>query len=560
MSGLHLITPADPARVLTLPHGGAVPPPVGRKLPNTTILVQDRDRPEVIWKLTPWEKAESVMAELDIHARLLARGGVTGIVRLLGVSGTTDHLARAYEYAPFGELHQFLRGPRGERPVPDPQVARAILARIAAVMAGLHAQDIVHRDLKAENVLVFTDDPVPLVKLADFDRAVELPVGATLTEPVGSLFHMAPELLARKPYDRRVDLYAFGILIFEVAHGGARLWPQVATGLPGSLTAPQFVAKVVEEGLRPEWRADDDSLRALASDCLAADPAARPGFDEICQRLAVAPAYRPVVNPTPRARDIGMAATIGNRRRTMEDALCVLDTGDSVVLAVFDGLRGHRSSMFAVHALNLILSGMLRGHDDPEAALRQAFARLQSCLRRLDPAIASGSTATVAVLKKGGAHVAWVGDSPAWLVDGPGMRLLTSPHHPSDDDERQRIEAAGGSVRREMRIMDSGEAVPWGPLRVFAADGQGGIALSRALGLPSLEPVLSCQPEIRHVRALEGGRFLVLCSDGVEVLAPERIETICDGADDAQQAAEQIIAEVLQHGAPDNASVIVAAL
>lgn len=551
MHGLYLVPPADPARVLALPFGGPVPPPVGRKLPNATILVRDGARPDLIWKLTPWDRAETVMAELDIHARL-AQAGIPGIVGLRKVAGTADHLARAYDYAPHGELARFLREAR------QPVQARAMLAQVAGSMAGLHGQGILHRDLKAENVLVFADGPVPDLRLADFDRAVALPPGEKVVQPVGSLFHMAPELLAHRPYDHRVDVYAFGILVFEVAHHGARPFPQVATGLPGALTAGEFAAKVIEDGLRPDWHSPDIGLRDLAWRCLAADPDQRPDFATICRDLT---GTSPVNAQLKAARDlpqrIGMAASIGLQRRGMEDALCVVEDGGTTILTVFDGLRGTRSSRFAAHSLALMMADALLG-DPVETAMPRAFAAVQARLRRLDPVPSCGTTATVAVIGPDGLHVGWVGDSPAWLV-ADDIAPMIRPHHPSDPAEANRVIAAGGSVRRETRMLDSGETVPWGPLRVHAANGQGGVALTRALGLPGLSPALSHDPEI--IRApTEGARFLVIASDGVsEIVTPDRLAQLC-ATTTAQAAADAIIAEVLRLGAPDNASVIVADL
>lgn len=77
-------------------------------------------------------------------------------------------------------------------------------------------------------------------------------------------------------------------------------------------------------------------------------------------------------------------------------------------------------------------------------------------------------------------------------------------------------------------------------------------------GLPALGAVLSARPEVAS-RQLDGSaEFLVLASDGMpEVLAVARMAEICCSAPSPRRAAEDIIAEVLRRGAPDNASVIV---
>jgi len=110
-------------------------------------------------------------------------------------------------------------------------------------------------------------------------------------------------------------------------------------------------------------------------------------------------------------------------------------------------------------------------------------------------------------------------------------------------------------------MMDSGEMVPWGPLRVYGADGSGGIALTRALGLPALAPAISHEPEILDLPPAASAGCLVLASDGVgEVLSVERLAEICTLATTPQAAADAIMEEVLRLGAPDNASVIVRAM
>lgn len=571
MSGLYSSLPARAGHMQNLPLCAPLPPAQGRMLPNTTLLVTDDGRPELIWKFTPWEKAALVDGELDIYARMHALEQMAGIVRLMGVGGTREHLVRAYERAHHGELHRFLRDAKGEPRPPTPDQTRAILVQIARAMAGLHALDIVHRDLKAENILVFSHNhgQAAQVKLADFDRAIVLPQDDWQEEPVGSLFHMAPELLAWKPYDRRVDIYAFGIVMYEVAHGGARPYRDVATGLPDALDATAFARKVIEEGLRPQWYQEDPQLQALAARCLLMDPEQRPEFHEILNDLENNRGALVVHGGAPPApqlpRTIGMASTAGRHRRSMEDAACILERDDVLILAVFDGLGGARSSQFAARHLPLVLSERLgiTASCEPglmERAIRDAFADTQARLRRIDPRVTCGTTATVVVVRKDDIHLAWVGDSPAGVISAApskDARALTQPHHPSQDGEARRILAAGGEVRREMRMMDSGEMVGWGPLRLFVPHMPAGIAVSRALGVPAFGPALSHEPDIIRFERGPDDDILFLGSDGVfEVLSLQRVRAIAMAAESLAEAADAIIAAVMEAGAPDNATII----
>lgn len=100
-------------------------------------------------------------------------------------------------------------------------IDRLLVARdIAAAVRYLHAQDIVYRDMKPDNV-GFSEDGQ--VKLFDFGLAKRLHPDDRidnglylLTGNTGSLRYMAPEVALGKPYDKRVDTYSFGILFWQI--------------------------------------------------------------------------------------------------------------------------------------------------------------------------------------------------------------------------------------------------------------------------------------------------------------------------------------------------------
>lgn len=575
---LHSLPHANEA--IVHPYGPDLPAPIGRDQPNGTMIVTDEARPSLLYKFSPWDRSALAFAEIEAYARLRGLEDNSGIVQLEGVSGTDSHLVRIVERSHRGALDKFLLdATQGDFRSIDGDLAYSLLAQIAETMAHLHAHHQVHRDLKAENILVFDADAnardwrTVRAKVSDFDRAVELSKDEFLAEPVGSLFHMAPELLARRPYGRKVDVYAFGILMFEVAHGGARPYSNIATGMPGSLTREEFSSKVIAEAYRPAWLHEDERLHQVASRCWVADPDARPEFQEIFELLrAGSPWHKSPRSDERRQKTrpdaiaaVGIGTTIGKQRRTMEDAVCTLKTLDALIAGVFDGLRGSRTSTFAARRLAMTLADTLaKAPSEVPAALRNAFDLTDATLRRMAPPIECGSTATVVLLRDADLHVAWLGDSPAYLfrkADGEVSVLpLVHAHLPDREDEAVRVTANGGTIRREQRMLDSGEAVPWGPLRVFAPDGGegGGVALSRALGLFAFKPAVGDEPEIMRVERHDDDLFLVVASDGVfGALAPEEAYRIVAGARSAQDAADAIIDAVLANGAPDNASVVV---
>ena len=577
---LHSLPHANEA--IVHPYVPDLPAPIGRDQPNGTMIVTDEARPSLLYKFSPWDRSALAFAEIEAYARLRGLADNSGIVQLEGVSGTDSHLVRIVERSHRGALDKFLLdATQGDVRSIDGDLVYSLIAQIAETMAHLHAHHQVHRDLKAENILVFDADAnardwrTVRAKVSDFDRAVELSKDEFLAEPVGSLFHMAPELLARRPYDRKVDVYAFGILMFEVAHGGARPYSNIATGMPGSHTREEFSSKVIDEAYRPAWLHGDERLQQIASRCWATDPDERPEFQEIFEALrAGSPWHKSPRSDERRQKTrlgaieaVGIGTTIGKQRRTMEDAVCTLKTPDALIAGVFDGLRGARTSTFAARRLAMTLADTLaKAPSEADAALRNSFDLTEATLRRMTPLLECGSTATVVLLRDVDLHVAWLGDSPAYLFRKAGgdgevsVIPLVNAHLPDREDEAIRVTSNGGALRREQRMLDSGEAVPWGPLRVFVPDGSegGGVALSRALGLFAFKPAVGDEPDVMRLERHDDDLFLVVASDGVfGVLTPEDAYRIIAGAQSAQDAADAIIDAVLANGAPDNASVVV---
>jgi beta-lactam-binding protein with PASTA domain len=154
------------------------------------------------------------VARFRREARAAARLTHPGLVGVLdqGVDGETSYLTM--EYVDGTNLRRHL-AERGALTVGD---ALGILERVLDALSAAHRVGLVHRDIKPENVLIAADGRV---KLADFGlaRAVTEVTSTTTGTVLGTVAYLAPELVTRGSSDARTDVYAAGILLFEMLTG-----------------------------------------------------------------------------------------------------------------------------------------------------------------------------------------------------------------------------------------------------------------------------------------------------------------------------------------------------
>ena len=107
-----------------------------------------------------------------------------------------------------------------EGPLP-PALAVTVMESVLAALAAAHRAGLVHRDVKPENVLLSTDG---VVKVADFGLARAIAQASATTQTgivMGTVAYVAPEQVARGAADARSDVYAAGILLYELLTGTA---------------------------------------------------------------------------------------------------------------------------------------------------------------------------------------------------------------------------------------------------------------------------------------------------------------------------------------------------
>jgi serine/threonine-protein kinase len=206
---------------------------------------------------------------LQREARLAASLSHPGICAVHALEELDGDLYLVTEYVDGRTLREEINS--GQRPSAD--AVLTTMRELAEALAAAHARAITHRDLKPENVmrsasgqlkildfgLARTDDGTP--------RTMVTATGAVLGTPA----YMAPEQINGQPADRRADVFALGVLMYELATG------------THPFTAPTplaTVARILEHDPEPLHQRRPDlpaSVVASVERCLQKDPAARFG-------------------------------------------------------------------------------------------------------------------------------------------------------------------------------------------------------------------------------------------------------------------------------------------
>lgn len=133
------------------------------------------------------------------------------IIRFYDVFENSDYIYIVMEYLQGGDFFNYLETRNFKI---TEERAKNIAHQIATAIFYLHSFGIAHRDLKPENILMVDNSNDSQVKLVDFGLSKTFGPGETCTEPFGTLCYVAPEILSQKPYDKGVDIWSLGIIIY----------------------------------------------------------------------------------------------------------------------------------------------------------------------------------------------------------------------------------------------------------------------------------------------------------------------------------------------------------
>jgi serine/threonine-protein kinase len=213
---------------------------IGRGGMGIVYLARDvrLDRP-VALKLLPPERARvaSVRERFLTEARMAARLSHPNVVPIHAVEEAGDFVFLAMQYVAGETLGDLIR--REGRPLPWD--AARTLREVAWALAYAHAQNIVHRDIKPDNILL---DPDGRALVTDFGLAQLVDAATQPVRIQGTPEYLSPEQAGGEPCDARSDLYALGAVAFHALTGRTPFLGDAAQQIAQHLTrpAPSLVA------------------------------------------------------------------------------------------------------------------------------------------------------------------------------------------------------------------------------------------------------------------------------------------------------------------------------
>uniref|UniRef100_A0A8C1C641 Mitogen-activated protein kinase kinase kinase 12 n=2 Tax=Cyprinus carpio TaxID=7962 RepID=A0A8C1C641_CYPCA len=197
------------------------------------------------------------------------------IITFKGVCTQAPCYCIIMEYCAQGQLYEVLRA--GRKIMPSLLVDWAM--GIAGGMNYLHLHKIIHRDLKSPNMLITHDD---LVKISDFGTSKELREKSTKMSFAGTVAWMAPEVIRNEPVSEKVDIWSFGVVLWEMLTGEIPY---------KDVDSSAIIWGVGNNSLQlPLPESCPDGFKILLRQCWNCKPRNRPSFRQILLHLDIASA------------------------------------------------------------------------------------------------------------------------------------------------------------------------------------------------------------------------------------------------------------------------------
>jgi len=106
------------------------------------------------------------------------------------------------------------------------KMASRIINQILSAVEYCHSSKIVHRDMKPENVVFDGPNMDSTVKIIDFGRSKILQPKMVISDKAGTVYYIAPEILLKKPYNEKCDIWSCGVIMYLMLCGHPPFYSQ----------------------------------------------------------------------------------------------------------------------------------------------------------------------------------------------------------------------------------------------------------------------------------------------------------------------------------------------
>ncbi len=161
-------------------------------------------------------KFAGLLDQFYVEIRVLQLMDHPNIINLEDVFETPDRIYMVMELMQGGELFDYVV----EKGTLSEEEASILVRKLTSAVAHMHDQNVIHRDLKPENLLLTSrQSNTAQVKLIDFGLAKIISDSAPISSFLGTRGYLAPEMLQRHSYDKAIDIWALGVIVFVLLCG-----------------------------------------------------------------------------------------------------------------------------------------------------------------------------------------------------------------------------------------------------------------------------------------------------------------------------------------------------